>query len=71
MLIPVPPLAEQKRIVTQLDEFMAICDRLEALLEAGRTAQAALLEATLREALNDEMHGEVRNNTEFDSRAVV
>jgi type I restriction enzyme, S subunit len=28
--IPVPPLEEQNRIVTKLDELMALCDRLES-----------------------------------------
>ncbi|MGB7218161.1 MAG: restriction endonuclease subunit S [Vicinamibacterales bacterium] len=48
---PVPPLAEQRRIVAKVDELMAVCDRLEAQLEAGRVAQGALLEATLRDVL--------------------
>lgn len=49
--IPMPPRDEQDRVLSKVRILMAICDRLEAQLEAGRAAQAALLEATLREAL--------------------
>jgi type I restriction enzyme S subunit len=49
--VVVAPLAEQHRIVAKVEELLAVCDHLEAQLEAGRVAQAALLEATLRDAL--------------------
>lgn len=49
--IPLPPLAEQHRIVAKVDELMALCDRLEASLTAGETARSRLLDALLHEAL--------------------
>jgi len=50
-LQPVPPLAEQKRIVTKIDTLMALCDRLEATLGTANTSRARLLEATLHQSL--------------------
>jgi type I restriction enzyme S subunit len=49
--IALPPLAEQHRIVTKLDELMALCDRLEASLTTSDQTRTRLLEATLTEAL--------------------
>ncbi len=51
MLVPVPPLAEQHRIVAKVDELMALCDRLEASLSTGDDTRRRLLDALLHEAL--------------------
>jgi type I restriction enzyme, S subunit len=48
---PLPPLAEQHRIVGRVDELMALCDRLETQLATAQTASRRLLEAVLHEAL--------------------
>lgn len=49
--IPIPPLAEQQRIVAKVDELMALCDRLEAQLTTTHTDSRRLLEALLYEVL--------------------
>ena len=51
VLIPLPPLAEQHRIVAKVDALMALCDRLEAGLTATAATRRRLLEALLSEAL--------------------
>ena len=48
--IPIPPLAEQHRIVAKVDVLMTLCDRLEASLTATATTRR-LLDALLAEAL--------------------
>jgi restriction endonuclease S subunit len=50
-LLPLPPLAEQHRIVDKVDALMALCDRLEASLTATAATRRRLLDALLAEAL--------------------
>ena len=45
--IPIPPLAEQHRIVAKVDELMALCDRLEAQQADAESAHAQLVQALL------------------------
>ena len=42
--IPLPPLAEQYRIVAKVDELMAVCDQLEASLTTNTNTQRYLLD---------------------------
>ena len=49
--VPLPPLAEQHRIVAKVDELMALCDRIEAALAATNAARSELVESLLHDAL--------------------
>jgi type I restriction enzyme S subunit len=49
--IPLPPLAEQHRIVAKVDDLMALCDQPESQLTSARTEASRLLESVLHHAL--------------------
>ena len=51
LLVPLPPLAEQHRIIAKVDELMAICDQLESSLATADDTRRRLLDALLHEAL--------------------
>ena len=51
IVVALPPLAEQQRIVAKVDELMRWCDALEARLTAARTTATTLLDATLHQIL--------------------
>lgn len=54
MPIPLPPLAEQNRIVQKLDELMQYCNELEARIKQSESHNEKLLQQVLREALRKE-----------------
>ena len=47
-IIPLPPLAEQKRIVEKVDELLALCDRLEEEIEKAEAKRGEILEGMVR-----------------------
>lgn len=51
IVVALPPLAEQHRIVVKVDELMALCDRLKADLATARQRQATLADTLIESAL--------------------
>ena len=47
ILVPLPPLAEQKRIVAKADSLMTLCDALEQQLKDATDKQTAILNAVV------------------------
>lgn len=46
-VIPLPPLAEQKRIVEKIDSLLAICDELEKQITESENKKSALLNSIM------------------------
>ena len=51
LVVPVPPLAEQHRIVAKVDELMALCDQLNSRLSDAQTTQLHLADAFVEQAI--------------------
>jgi type I restriction enzyme, S subunit len=71
LVFPLPPFAEQLRIVAKVDELMAVCDQLEAQLATTKTESRRLLEAVLHHALNDSRISEPAFDACIEGRAGV
>lgn len=69
---PLPPLAEQKRIVAKVDELMALCDALERESEGALAAHQTLVETLLATLTNSTDPADLATNwarleTHFDT----
>jgi type I restriction enzyme, S subunit len=51
LLVPIPPLAEQHRIVAKVDQLMALCDQLKSSLNQARQVHEHLASALVEQAL--------------------
>lgn len=62
MVIPIPPLKEQHRIVAKVDELMTLCDQLEQQTEASIEAHQTLVEVLLNTLTSSENADELMQN---------
>ena len=65
MPIPLPPLAEQHRIVAKVDTLIALCDQLEQQLNQADQQRRRLLEALLAEALVGKLFAEEESHADI------
>ncbi|WP_240904654.1 restriction endonuclease subunit S [Shewanella litoralis] len=63
LLVPIPPLEEQHRIVAKVDELMLLCDALEAQTEASIVAHQTLVETLLNALLLPNTTQQTTTNT--------
>ena len=50
-VIPIPPLSEQGRIVTKVDELMTLCDQLKQCMVDSKSTQLHLADAIVEQAV--------------------
>jgi type I restriction enzyme S subunit len=63
--IPIPPLAEQRRIVAKIDELMARCDELEKLRQVHAQKQITVHNAALNQLLTAKDHNDFKTSWHF------
>ena len=62
LLLCVPPIGEQYRIVAKVDELMTLCDQLEQQTEAAQDAHQFLVDALLESLTNAKDASELSEN---------
>lgn len=53
-LMPLPPIAEQNRIVKRIEQIMQLCDELQYSIQQSKIENEKLLQGALRDALKKE-----------------
>ena len=65
LVLPVPPLAEQQRIVAKVEELLTLCDALEARQTAAREHRARLVHSALDHLTAAQDETEFRKHAQF------
>ncbi len=64
-IFPLPPIAEQRRIVAKIDELMARCDELEKLRQVHAQKQITVHNAALNQLLTGKDHNDFKTSWHF------
>ena len=71
LILPLPPLEEQKRIVEKVDELMKLCDELEEQINQSRQHSEQLIQSILQETFNHQVQSNVINITDAINRRAI
>ena len=71
IILPLPPLAEQQRIVTEVERRLSVCDKMEATIAESLQKAESLRQSILKRAfegklLNEKELEEVRNAPDWE-----
>ena len=70
-IIMLPPLAEQKAIVTKVEKLLALCDQLETQITDNQIHAEQLMQAVLKEAFTQGKHTPVRSGSKCVAKPTV